>query len=94
MLVIDSTKIRKIKEARQAIDNLQSRLIRCEEQLDDLARGVEIAMISGQHNLCLGFIQDARQLLLDRVCQPEPEDMTTKFTIIEDDRDTVSSKSA
>ncbi len=93
MEIIDSKSIRKLKDARDTIDLLQDRLFKCEQMLDDLARGVEIAMESKQYYLSLGFIQDAREMLEDRLCLPEVEAIDQPIKIIEDDRETANSKS-
>lgn len=96
MELIDPKSITKIKAAREKVFDLQTRLFRCEESLDDLARAVEIAMVSGQYNLILSFLQEARVCLEDRLTMPEPSEelLDRPLTIIEDDREKVSTKSA
>lgn len=95
MEIIDPKKVTKIKNARELILDLQQRLFRCEESLDDLARAVEIAMVSGQYNLILSFLQDARVCLEDRLTMPEisEEDLNRPNIIIEDDREKVPAQS-
>ena len=95
MEIRDPESIKKIKEAREIVGRLQRRLYQCEERLDDLARAVEIAMVSGQYQLLLGFIQDAQVCLEDRLTLPEPdaEELNRPITIIQDDRETGDSKS-
>jgi len=94
MIIQDPAEVKGIKQARPIIDALQRRLYTCEEKLDDLARAVEIAMVSGQYQLLLSFVQDARVCLEDRLMYPEvsQEDLDRPVTIIEDDR--VPAKSA
>ena len=94
MIIQDPAEVKGIKQARPIIDALQRRLYVCEEKLDDLARAVEIAMVSGQYQLLLSFVQDARVCLEDRLMYPEvsQEDLDRPVTIIEDDR--VPAKSA
>jgi|DEB19_MinimDraft_3_1074340.scaffolds.fasta_scaffold70248_3 hypothetical protein len=94
MIIQDPAEVKGIKQARPIIDALQRRLYVCEEKLDDLARAVEIAMVSGQYQLLVSFVQDARVCLEDRLQYPEvsQEDLDRPVTIIEDDR--VSAKSA
>jgi hypothetical protein len=96
MEIIDPAEVKGIKQARPLIDALQRRLYTCEERLDDLARAVEIAMVSGQYQLLLSFIQEAQVCLEDRLVYPEvpQEDLDRPITIIEDDRKDVSTKSA
>jgi hypothetical protein len=94
MIIQDPAEVKGIKQARPIIDALQRRLYTCEEKLDDLARAVEIAMVSGQYQLLVSFVQDARVCLEDRLQHPEvsQEDLDRPVTIIEDDR--VPAKSA
>lgn len=96
MEIVNPAEVKGIKQARPLIDILQHRLYACEEKLDDLARAVEIAMVSGQYQLLLSFVQDARVCLEDRLQYPEvkQEDLDRPITIIEDDREKVSAKSA
>jgi len=88
MEVVDPKTVKGIKNARELILDLQKRLFKCEEVLDDLTRAVEIAVVSGQYQLIHGFLQDAQEALVDRLTLPEPsqEDLDKPFTIIEDDR--------
>ena len=88
MEIIDPKSVKKISEARELVGDLQRRLYKCEESLDDLARAVEIAMVSGQYQLLLGFLQNARVQLEDRLTLPElsQEELDRPITIIEDDR--------
>lgn len=96
MEIVDPKSVTKIKAARNLVLDLQKRLFKCEQSLDDLARAVEIAMVSGQYHLLLGFLQDARVCLEDRLVFPElsDEELNRPNIIIEDDRDSVRSKSA
>jgi len=88
MEIRDPKSVKKISEARELVGDLQRRLYKCEESLDDLARAVEIAMVSGQYQLLLGFLQNARVQLEDRLTLPElsQEELDRPITIIEDDR--------
>jgi hypothetical protein len=88
MEVVDPKTVKGIKNARELILDLQKRLFKCEEVLDDLTRAVEIAVVSGQYQLIHGFLQDAQEALVDRLTLPEPsqEDLDKPLTIIEDDR--------
>lgn len=91
MEIRDPESIKKIKEARKYIDLLQTRLLKCEEELDNLARATEIAMISQQYQLLLTFLQGAREILEDRLTMPEisEELLNRPLTIVHDDRQDV-----
>lgn len=88
MEIRDPESIKKIKEAREIIDVLQTRLYKVEEELENLHRAVTIAMESGQYQLILGFLQDANECLQDRLTIPEisEEELNRPITIIHDDR--------
>ncbi|NBR62156.1 MAG: hypothetical protein EBT86_11090 [Actinobacteria bacterium] len=88
MEIRDPASIKKIAEARELIGVLQARLFKVEEELDNLHRAVTIALESGQYQLMLGFLQDAKECLQDRLTMPEvsEEDLNMPITIIHDDR--------
>jgi len=92
MEIIDPKSVKKIKEARELILDLQKRLFRCEQALDDLARSAEIADITKQTHLMQSFIEAAQVCLEDRLTMPEvsQEDLDRPNIIIEDDREKVS----
>lgn len=94
MEIRDPKDIKKIKEARELVADLQRRLFRCEEALDDLARSAEIADITKQTHLMASFVEAARVCLSDRLTMPEidAEVLNQPITIIEDDRDKVSTQ--
>lgn len=96
MEIVNPKDIKKIKDAREKIQDLQVRLYKCEEKLDDLHRAVTIAIESGQFHFIHGFLQDAFEVLGDRLTLPEisDEDLNRPVTIIEDDREKVPTKSA
>ncbi len=95
MEIIDPKSVTKIKAARELILDLQKRLFRCEQALDDLARSAEIAEITKQTHLMQSFVDAAQVCLEDRLTMPEvaQEDLDRPVTIIEDDREAVSAKS-
>lgn len=88
MLITDTQEIKSLEQACSLIEDLQKRLYRCEETLDDLSRAVEIATVSGQYHFLINFLQEARVCLEDRLAFPEPsqEELDAAITIIEDDR--------
>ena len=95
MEIINPKDITKLKVAREVVLELQRRLFRCEQALDDLARSAEIADITKQTHLMQTFVDAAQVCLVDRLTMPEvaQEDLDRPVTIIEDDREAVSAKS-
>jgi len=88
MEIRDPKSIKKIKEARELVAELQRRLFQCEQALDDLARSAEIADITKQTHLMTSFVEAAQVCLSDRLTVPEisEELLNLPVTIIEDDR--------
>ena len=78
----DPTKL-KPKAARQLALELQVRMLKLENTLDDLMRSVEIAQYTKQYNVTEVFVRDANELLKDRIVLPELNQGDTKFKIIE-----------
>jgi hypothetical protein len=78
----DPTKL-KPKAARQLALDLQVRMLKLENTLDDLMRSVEIAQYTKQYTVTEVFVRDAEELLKDRIVLPEIEQGDTKFKIIE-----------
>ena len=73
----------KLKSARQLALDLQIRMLKLENTLDDLMRSVEIAQFTKQYNVTEVFVRDAEELLKDRLLLPELEQGDTKFKLIE-----------
>lgn len=73
----------KPKAARQLALDLQIRMLKLENTLDDLMRSVEIAQYTKQYTVTEVFIRDAEELLKDRIVLPELNTGDTKFKIIE-----------
>jgi len=96
MEIVDPSTIDNIEDARERYAIMQKRLHKVEECLDDLRRATEIAMLSHQYHLLLGFLQDAQVCLEDRLVYPEisEEELNKSFTIIEDDRKELPTKSS
>jgi hypothetical protein len=67
MKIIDPASIKKIKDARETITELQSRLVQCETYLDDLARCAEICIVTNQFHLMGSFVDTANDYLKDRL---------------------------
>ena len=72
----------KPKAARELALNLQIRMLKLENTLDDLMRSVEIAQYTKQYNVTEVFVRDAEELLKDRIVLPELNTGDTKFTLI------------
>jgi DNA polymerase elongation subunit (family B) len=83
MEVIDSDKIKKLKDARKIIDDLQRRLYRAENCMDDLSRAIEIAQYTKQYHATEPFVADATRLLEDRLVIPEADQSNAKYTVVE-----------
>jgi len=67
MKIVDPASIKKLKNARETIAELQARLVQCETYLDDLARCAEICMITNQFHLMGSFVETANEYLKDRL---------------------------
>lgn len=78
----DPTKL-KTKAARQLALDLQIRMLKLENTLDDLMRSVEIAQYTKQYTVTEVFVRDAEELLKERLVLPEIEQGNTKFKLIE-----------
>ena len=73
----------KPKAARQLALDLQIRMLDIENCLDDLMRAVEIAQYSKQYNVTEVYVQQATDLLVDRLIIPEVDHGPYKATIVE-----------
>lgn len=80
----DPTKL-KPKAARQLALDLQVRMLKLENTLDDLMRSVEIAQYTKQYQVTEVFVRDAEELLRDRIVLPEIKQGDAKFTLVEGD---------
>ena len=77
----------KPKEARQLALDLQVRMLDIENCLDDLMRAVEIAQYSKQYNVTEVYVQQATDLLVDRLIVPEVDQGAFKATIVESSKE-------
>jgi hypothetical protein len=73
----------KPKAARQLVLDLQLRLLKVENCLDDISRAAEIAQFTRQYDVTNAFCNDATELLKDRLTLPEIEQGQTKYKILE-----------
>jgi hypothetical protein len=78
----DPTKL-KPKAARELVLDLQKRILKLENCLDDLSRSVEIAQYTKQYQVTETFVRDAEALLEDRLVLPELNQSNNKFTLVE-----------
>ena len=72
----------KPKAARQLALDLQVRMLKLENTLDDLMRSVEIAQYTKQYQVTEVFVREAEELLKDRLVLPKIEQGDQKFTLI------------
>jgi hypothetical protein len=77
----------KPKAARELALNLQLRILKLENCLDDLSRSVEIAQFTKQYNVTEAFVRDAEALLEDRLIVPEIDQSNRKFVLVEGEVD-------
>lgn len=80
MELIDSATIKRVRDARPIIDDLQERLYKAESALDDLVRAVEIAKYSGQPQVVDVYCKDAEKLLEDRLELPDSSVFADKMS--------------
>jgi hypothetical protein len=73
----------KPKAARELALELQLRILKLENCLDDLSRSLEIAQYTKQYQVTETFVRDAEELLKDRLVLPEISQGNTKFTLVE-----------
>ena len=73
----------KPKAARELALELQLRILKLENCLDDLSRSLEIAQYTKQYQVTETFVRDAEVLLKDRLVIPEADQSNTKFTLVE-----------
>ena len=73
----------KPKAARELALELQLRILKLENCLDDLSRSLEIAQYTKQYQVTETFVRDAEVLLKDRLVLTETNQSNTKFTLVE-----------
>lgn len=75
------------KKTQIRISEMQNRLYEAENLLDDLTRSVEIAQYSRQYQLTEVFVQQANELLKDRLVIPTAENKELNVRIYEGEAD-------
>lgn len=89
MKIIDPTTIKRAKDARKIVADLQAKLVQCETYLEDIARCAEICMITNQFHLMGSFVDTANEYLKDRLdlielSERKPEEFDPKaVTVVE-----------
>lgn len=73
----------KPKAARQLALDMQIRVLKLQNCLDDLMRSVEIAQYTKQYHVTETFVRDAEKLLEDKLVLPEINQANTKYKIVE-----------
>lgn len=90
MKIINPASVKKIKDARETIAELQERLVKCETYLEDITRCAEICMVTNQFHLLGSFVDTANEYLKDKLdlvelSEREAEKFDKKaMTIVED----------
>jgi hypothetical protein len=86
---VDFNNIKTSKKIKQLINDLQTRLLRTEDALEDLARAAEIASITGQLEMMSTFVEQATLVLVDRVQRPDTSITADlyKMVIVEDNKE-------
>lgn len=86
---VDFNNIKASKKIKQLINDLQTRLLRTEDALEDLARAAEIAGITGQLEMMSTFVEQANTVLVDRVQRPDTSIAADlyKMVIVEDNKE-------
>lgn len=84
---VDFEKIKASKKVKLLIAELQERLLRTEDALEDVTRAAEIAEITGQIEMMSTFVTQANELLKDRIVRPDSSIAADKYkmTIVTDD---------
>ena len=79
---VDFNNIKASKKIKQLIDDLQTRLLRTEDALEDLARAAEIAGITGQLEMMSTFVQQSNEFLRDRIVRPDSSVKADNYKMI------------
>jgi len=84
---IDFNNVKASKKVKKLIAELQYRVLQTEDALEDIARAAEIAEVTGQVEMMSIFVQQANELLRDRIVRPDSSIAADnyKMTIVTDD---------
>jgi len=79
----DFTKLKATKKVKIIIYELEERLLKMQDALDDMARAGEIAQITSNTDMLSTFVTQAQDILADRLERPDrsisAEDQTFKI---------------
>jgi dsDNA-binding SOS-regulon protein len=91
---LDFTQIKASKKVLKLIADMQDRLLRTEDALEDIARASEIVEITGQTEMLSTWRQQADELLRDRIVRPDTSVTADqhKMVIVTDDDNTLGNK--
>lgn len=79
--------LKALENAPATLEDAIQRIMRLETALDDLARATEIAQFSKQYHLANTYIEEAEELLKDRIIVPEIEQGGFNLTVVEGNAD-------
>lgn len=68
---IDINEIKASKKVKQLIAELEDRLLRTEDALEDITRAAEIVEITGQREMLSTWIAQSNEFLKNRIVRPD-----------------------
>lgn len=68
---VDLNEIKASKKVKQLIAELEDRLLRTEDALEDITRAAEIVEITGQQEMLSTWIAQSNEFLKDRIVRPD-----------------------
>lgn len=88
MEMIDFSQVNASKKVLKLIADMQDRLLRTEDALEDIARASEIVEITGQTEILSTWREQANDLLKDRIVRPDTSVTADqhKMVIVTDDK--------
>jgi dsDNA-binding SOS-regulon protein len=91
---LDFTQIKASKKVLKLIADMQDRLLRTEDALEDIARASEIVEITGQTEMLSTWRAQADELLKDRIVRPDSSVAADqhKMVIVTDDDNILGNK--
>ena len=67
----DYSQIKATKKVKLLIYELEERLLKMQDALDNMARAAEIAQITSNTDMLSSFVQEAQEILADRLERPD-----------------------
>lgn len=68
---VDINEIKASKKVKQLIAELEDRLLRTEDALEDITRAAEIVEITGQREMLSTWIAQSNEFLKNRIVRPD-----------------------